>query len=147
MALVEIDWKPTPKMLRSFGLIAIVGFGVLGALAYWQAFVFGAMSAETGVPTAYVLWGLAAYCGLFGVVAPTVVKPVYLILTVVTFPIGFVFSYVVMGVVYYLVLLPIGLVFKLVGRDAMTRKFDPSAKTYWVTRKPPDSMKRYFRQF
>jgi hypothetical protein len=37
--------------------------------------------------------------------------------------------------------------FKIIGRDAMHRKFDPSAETYWIKRRPPESVKRYFRQF
>ena len=31
--------------------------------------------------------------------------------------------------------------------DAMTRRFDPSADTYWCPREQDDSLSRYFRQF
>jgi hypothetical protein len=41
----------------------------------------------------------------------------------------------------------LGLLFRLVRRDPLGRKFDPRAKTYWHCRKPPDDLARYFRQF
>ncbi|MFH1419532.1 MAG: hypothetical protein ABII12_14750 [Planctomycetota bacterium] len=147
MAMLHVDWNPTRRMLRNFGLIGLVAFGAVGAMAYWRVFLFGSLEADTGAITAYVLWALGAYCGLFAIVAPVAVKPIYVALTVVSYPIGQVVSYLVMAMIYYLVFTPIGIVFKLVGRDSMNRGFDPSAATYWVRRRPPDSAKRYFRQF
>ena len=70
-----------------------------------------------------------------------------MLLSAIGYPIGFVISIAIFASVYYLVVTPIGLVFKLIGRDAMNRTFDPSAETYWVPRRPPANMKRYFRQF
>ncbi len=147
MSMVQIDWNPTHRMLRNFGLIAIVAFGVIGELAYWRIFLFSGMSAGAASTTAYVLWALGLYCGLFAFVAPMAVKPVYIVLTVVAYPVGQVVSHLVMAMIYYLVFTSIGIVLKLIGRDAMNRGFDPSAATYWVRRRPPDSTKRYFRQF
>ena len=147
MSMVHIDWNPTRRMLRNFGLIGLVAFGAIGASAYWRLFLFSGMDAGNAATTAYVLWALGAYCGLFAFVAPMAVKPIYLALTVVAYPIGQVVSHLVMAMIYYLVFTPIGMVFKLVGRDSMNRGFDPSAATYWIRRRPPDSAKRYFRQF
>ena len=50
-------------------------------------------------------------------------------------------------VIFYLVITPISIVFKLIGRDSMTRSFDAAAATYWITRRQPTSVKRYLRQF
>ena len=72
---------------------------------------------------------------------------IYLLLTVVSYPIGFVLSYVVMAVMYYAVITPVGLIFKIIGRDPMRRAFDPAAPTYWIRRRPPAGARRYFRQF
>jgi hypothetical protein len=147
MAIVNIDWNPPRRILRNFGLIALAAFGVIGALALWQIGPFGGISAGAATWTAGVLWVLALYCGAVAMVAPRAVRPVYLLLTVATYPIGFVLSHIVMGVVYYLVITPVGIVFKIIGRDSMNRRFDPSAATYWIKRRPPDNVKRYFRQF
>jgi hypothetical protein len=55
---------------------------------------------------------------------------------------------VVLALVYYGVLTPIGLVMKLFGYDPMKKRFDSGAATYWVKR-PGEKTgpKRYFRQF
>lgn len=147
MAIITIDWNPTRKNLRIFGAIALVAFGLFGALAHWRIGPGSAIPAGASGPTAYVLWALAAYAGLCAAMLPTAVKPLYLLLTVVTYPIGFVLSYVLMAAMFYLVVTPVGVLFKIIGRDAMTRRFDPSARSYWIERRPPASVKRYFRQF
>lgn len=145
--MIELNLNPPPKTLRTFGLIGVIGFALIGAMFFWQFGIGKLPSHDAARTTAYVLWALAAYCGVFAAIAPAAVKPIYVVLTIVTFPIGLVVSFLVMAVVYYLVLTPVGLVFKLIGRDSMTRRFDPSAETYWIERRRPESVRRYFRQF
>jgi hypothetical protein len=45
-------------------------------------------------------------------------------------------SPVVLGAIFFGVFTPAGFVMRLVGRDAMARRFDPAAKSYWVKRDP-----------
>ena len=51
------------------------------------------------------------------------------------------------GVIYYIVLTPIGLFLRLTGYDPMQRRFDRAAKTYWTPREQEEKTKRYFQQF
>jgi len=44
---------------------------------------------------------------------------------------------VVLGVIFYAVFTPVGFVMRMAGRDAMKRKFEPKAPTYWMERNPP----------
>ena len=46
-----------------------------------------------------------------------------------------------------MVVTPVAVIMRICGRDPMLRKFDPSAKTYWIKRTPGDGTERYFRQF
>jgi len=147
MALIEIDWRPKPSTLRGFGLVGVVAFGLFGAAAFWRFYPLHWVSEGTSAATATVLFALAGYCAVFAAVLPKALRPLYLALTVLTFPIGFVVGHVVAAIVFYVILTPVGLVFKLVGRDAMHRRFDPDAKSYWVKREPPANKRRYFRQF
>jgi hypothetical protein len=64
-----------------------------------------------------------------------------------TLPIGFVVSFILLAVFYYLVITPIGLVFRLMGRDPLCRKFDNTTDSYWLPHKPVETVDRYFRQF
>ena len=56
-------------------------------------------------------------------------------------------NHVVLGFVYYLAVTPIGLIMRLVGYDPMKRRFDSSAESYWIARKPGRGPSSYFQQF
>lgn len=61
--------------------------------------------------------------------------------------VGDAISFILMAVVFYGVLTPIAIVFRLLGRDVLERKFDPQASSYWTPHRKPTSAKRYFQQF
>lgn len=148
MALIAVNWKPDRRQLRWFGLFCILGFGGIGTWIFFKQHLFGMTMAEgTATTTARVLWGLAGACGLLGFLWPTGLRPVYVTLTAISLPIGFVLSHVLMAVVYYVILTPVGLFFRITGRDPLDRKLDPEAKSYWVPREPVKDVARYYRQF
>jgi hypothetical protein len=62
-------------------------------------------------------------------------------------PIGWTISHVILGIVFYLVMTPIGLIMRVLGNDPMTRRPDPAAQTYWIAHQQQKDLKRYFRQF
>ncbi len=147
MAMIPIDWNPPRKALRTFGLIGLFAFAGIALLVHYRLAVFARLSQGAQEPTKVVLTALAVYCGFFALAAPAMLRPLYLVLTVASFPIGYVLSYVILFIMFYLIITPIGLVCKLIGRDALNRRFDPAAPTYWIERRPPTTVKRYFRQF
>lgn len=147
MALHQINFRPGRRDLRRFGFIALAAYGLLGALVYWKKGLFGLELGGAADPVAFALWGaglLAAFCS---VVRPEGNRPLYVGMSVVTFPLGYVVSHLVLLLFFYGVLTPFGLVFRLVGYDPLRRKFDPEAVTYWGRRDAPDSVERYFRQY
>jgi hypothetical protein len=54
-------------------------------------------------------------------------------------------SPVVLGVIYFGVFTPVGLVMRAFGRDAMCRRFEPTRPSYWVPRDPPGPPDNSFR--
>lgn len=139
MGLVKLDLHPSSDKLRDFGdvglcmcvLLALLGNALLG----W----------ELGVIRALALAGLALY--LLSRCSTRLILPVYQALMLVSFPIGWVIGHLVLGLVYYVVVSGLALVFRLIGRDALHRQYDPGAASYWVPcpgRKKPS---RYFQQF
>jgi hypothetical protein len=46
-------------------------------------------------------------------------------------------SPVVMGVIFFVIFAPVGIFFRLTGRDALRRSFERDLTTYWIDRKPP----------
>ena len=61
---------------------------------------------------------------------------------------GKVVSPIVLGVLFYCVLTPVGSIMRLTGKDALRLKRDHSMKSYWIPREPPgpppDSMTNQF---
>jgi hypothetical protein len=45
---------------------------------------------------------------------------------------------IVMGLMFYLAITPIGVLMRLLGKDPLKRRFDPAAATYWIQRQPGD---------
>ena len=47
------------------------------------------------------------------------------------------------GIVFFLIVTPIGLFMKLIGKDLLNKKYDKKKSTYWIIRdKSNSSMKR-----
>ena len=58
---------------------------------------------------------------------------------------GSIVAPIVMGAVFYLVVTPTGLIFKIMNRDLLNIKFDKKKKSYWVNRsKIKTTMKQQF---
>ena len=59
--------------------------------------------------------------------------------------IGSIVAPIVMAFVYFVTVLPIGLIMRLLGKDLLKQKLDKNAKSYWVKRSEPiGSMKNQF---
>jgi len=52
-----------------------------------------------------------------------------------------------MAAFYFGLITPLGLVFRLIGRDLLCRRFDPKARSYWVPHQQAKKVERYFQQF
>jgi hypothetical protein len=137
--MMDINWRPDKNDLRKFGDISLAMFLVIGLVMHW----LDRVSAETALYIATA--GLVIY-----VISRTVVwgvKPVYLAAYGLTYPLGWVISHLILGLIYYVVVTPIGLIFRLMGRDLLHRRYDSTAESYWVDHAPAGDVKRYFRQF
>ena len=62
-------------------------------------------------------------------------------------PIAWSVSTLLLVLVFFGVLTPIGVMLRVVGRDTMNREFDRDGTSYWVKRDEVVNPERYFRQF
>lgn len=138
MALVEINWNPSRRDLRSFGIIALIAASIIALLLHLLK----------GLGLTWVLPILLIGLGVFlcSVISLKLTRIIYLGLTLAAAPIGLAVSFLLMAAFYFLLLMPIGLFFRLIGRDALRRKFEPDARTYWLPRESRKDPERYFRQ-
>jgi len=145
--MIQIDFRPDDRTLRQFGWIALVGFSFVAAIAWFEVliFTFGLGAARPWV--AGICAGLAGLSALFSLVWPRGNRPIYVGLSLITFPIGFVVSHVILGFLFFGLIAPVGILFRILGRDPMHRRYDPDATTYWSDAHPPRPRERYFKQF
>src|SRR5512140_3864073 len=147
MKLIELNLHPDRRTLRQFGFIALLLFGGLGAMILWKGRLFGFDLGAAARPTAYALWAVGFVSALLSLVAPAANRFLFVGLVVVTAPVGFVLSHVLMAVIFFGVFTPVGLFFRLVGRDPLRRRFDREAATYYVPHRETGDIERYFRQY
>tara|TARA_B100000965_G_C19187789_1_gene581772 strand:+ start:110 stop:490 length:381 start_codon:yes stop_codon:yes gene_type:complete len=57
---------------------------------------------------------------------------------------GKVIAPVIMFLIFFLVVTPIGLFMRLIGKDLVNLKYNKKIKSYWISRKNVKSMKRQF---
>jgi hypothetical protein len=145
--LVEIDFNPDAKTLRQFGVIAFAGFGTLAALAFYEKLLFSFGLGEARVPVAGALLALGIIALSFSLIAPRANRALYVGLALLTFPIGFVLSYVIMGALFFLIIAPISVLLRILGSDPMHRRYEPDAPTYWVPARSPRAKDSYFHQY
>jgi uncharacterized membrane protein YciS (DUF1049 family) len=145
--IVELNFDPDERTLRQFGFIALFGFSVLALLAFFERAIF-AFGLGQARPAVALTLGILSVCALaFSLLWPRGNWPLYVGLSVVTFPIGFVLSYVILAILFFLVIAPIGALLRVLGRDPLARGYDPSALSYFQKCRPARPKAHYFRQF
>ncbi len=124
----EIKELPSePKDLRKFSWTVGGAFVLLWAVL---AFVFPYLWGKGhNIP---LLWQIGAGLAVIGTAIPLLVKPLYYAWMTFAVCLGWVMTRVLLTIFFFLVLTPVGLVFKLIGRDALSRKLDRDAKSYWI---------------
>ncbi len=122
---------------RSFGLVIGAAFAVIGL---WP--LLGARP-----PQAWSL-ALAAVFSLLALGRPQWLAPLNRAWTLLGLAMHRVVSPIVLGLVFYTTVTPIGLLLRALGKDVIPLRFDRSLPTYWIPRVPPgpapDTMRRQF---
>jgi Saxitoxin biosynthesis operon protein SxtJ len=134
----DIQFHPSLKTLRQFAGLCLVFFG---GLAAWQGIVSGRGT------LALALAALALMIGLLGLLWPRMIRPVYVGWMILAFPIGWTVSQAMLAVMFYGLFTPIGLLFRLIGRDPLHRARRADLETYWSPKPSADDPRRYFKQF
>jgi len=134
----EIPFAPPPRTLREFAGLWLLVFGGLGC---WQGLVRGNLT------LALVFAALAVAVGPLGLLRPQAVRPLFVGSMILTFPIGWAVSRILLALLFYGVFTPVGLFFRVTGRDPLRREHQPGKETYWAPKPAPAGVRSYLRQF
>lgn len=132
-----ISARLSPKELRRFGITVAIPLALLAGLGVWRGHLV--------LPI--VLGGLAILLAGLAVVAPNLLSPVHRVWMQVAYALGWFNTRVLLAIVYFLVMTPIGIVMRLLGRDPLDRRLG-DRPSYWVERRragdPRASMEHRF---
>jgi len=132
-----ISARLNAKELRKFGLTVALPFGLLAALTGWRGHAISPV----------LFGGLAAVLGGLALLAPRALAPIERLWMGAAHVLGWFNTRLIMGVVYFLVMTPTGIIMRLVGRDPLNRRL-MDRPSYWVkrteSRDPRASMERQF---
>jgi len=129
-----MDQAATRKELRQFGLLVGAIFTVIGL---WPL-VF------RGEPLRLWAVGIGGLLIAFGGILPQLLAPIHKGWMWVGHILGWINTRILLGIVFYALLTPMGLVFRLMGKDTMRQAFAASSTTYRVVRSPrPHSHMKY----
>jgi hypothetical protein len=133
----DIPYNPPRSTLRGFAAVCVV-MGGAGFGWAWLGHVGGAWLSSGAA--------VAIAVGLMGLVRPPAVRLVFVGLAVISFPIGWLITRLLLAVNFYCVLTPLGLLLRLFGRDSVGGRFDSSHESYWTAKPAPAGIRSYFRQ-
>ena len=118
----------TKKELRSFGLI------MAGMIALFFGLIIPWLWGF-GLPLWPWIVSLVFFVSAFAM--PGLLRPVFVLWTKIGHVLGWFNTRLLLGIVFYLVIAPIGIVLKLMGKDPLHRKYDKSGQSYRVASKQP----------
>jgi len=135
--LVQHDEEVEAPSNRSFGVTFAVAFAIIGALPL--------------VRHGGVRWWALVVAVLFAAITwlrPQLLTPLNRWWLKLGLLLGHIVSPIAMGILFYVVIMPIGMIMRVLGKAAMRTHFDPKASTYWLPRDPPgpppDSLNNQF---
>jgi hypothetical protein len=138
MLLEEIkNIKSEKRDLRNFGITFGIVLGILAGALWWK-----------GKDTYTVFAVFSAVFFFFGLVLPTLLKPLQKAWMMFAVVLGWFMTRLILSVLFYIVFTFIGGVSRLFGKKFLDMKIDSSRESYWNYRKQdPFDKHRYEKQF
>lgn len=106
----------------------------------------GALLLLQGKPWFFIPWVLALYL-LSGIFYPPVLSPFLIAIQTLTNYAAWIITRIVLIFIFVFFIIPIGLWFRLIGRDRLNLKFPGNEDSYWKKRSPEEQIPRCDRQF
>ena len=141
MSLIEIKQQLTQRDRVVFLTAWIF---VFGGVAFWR-WIQAAPEASSGVTLAFALLGLLLPSA--AIFNHRAIDTTYRVLAMVTWPIGWIVAHVILALIYFGLVTPLGLVRRLLGHDPMGRRFDRQRLSYWSNLDENPEATTYFRPF
>ena len=129
--------KETPAELKKFGITVGTVLLIIGAVLLYL---------EKGSGTYFIIIGAALV--LSGFLYPVILRPLNKVWMILAVILGWIMTRLILIVLFYLVVTPIGLLAKIFRKEFLKLDYDKSAGSYWEMReKRTPEPAEYERQF
>jgi hypothetical protein len=126
------------KELKQFAIILGIVLLILAGLNWWRE--------HTSVAVVMAVSAMASE--LIALIRPVLIKPIFIVLTTIAKGIGWFNTRLLLSLVFYGLMTPIGLIMRLLRKDLIDQKINKNASTYWHERKEKKlDPKHYEKQF
>ena len=141
--MIKIDLSPDKKKLKQFGWFGLFGFFLIGIVLnikfgiHFNDHIF-----------LYLIWPLTIMSPILALVYPKALLPIYVILSLIAIPIGFVLSNLILFIIFFFLITPLSLYFKIRKRDELRiRQKYSQSKSNWTRFINPADVQSYFHQY
>ena len=129
--------KTGKKDIRSFGITFGIIFLIIAGFLYYQ---------EKDSFQLFIY--LAGSFSSLGIILPIILKPFYMIWMIFAVILGWFMTKVILSLLFFLVVTPIGLVLKIMGKDLLELKKQEVQGSYWNMRESKkEQNQNYEKQF
>ena len=127
------------KEQRKFGLVMAVAITAIGLFRWW-------LHGYGPLPMRFFY--VAAAFLVLGVIAPQLLRPVFIVWMKFSLAMNWVMTRVLLTVAFFLLILPTRLILIVARKDVLNRSWDPEAASYWEEAEDqPKEFDRYLNQF
>ena len=128
--------KSEKSDLRKFGITIGIILLIITGFLFWK-----------GKESFQIFLTIGVVLCVLGVAIPVILKPIYWIWMIFATILGWVMTRVILGLLYFIIITPIGLIPRLFGKQFLDLRFDKSIDTYWNYRKTQLISSDYEKQF
>ncbi|HID40226.1 MAG TPA: hypothetical protein EYP36_12035 [Calditrichaeota bacterium] len=126
--LARLDYGS--KSLKHFGWLVGGILIILAAFFYYRRFSFTMIG---------LFFSAGFLLTVFSFTAPRQLKHVYKGWMALAFLLGWLMSRILLTLIFYAIITPLGIAAKLFGKQFLALKTDPKSKSYWVRREQADA--------
>jgi hypothetical protein len=113
--------RSVKKEWRKFGITMAIIFSII-------AIVFHIKEHEAVL---YIVF-IASFFLISALLVPFLLKPIYLSWMMFATLLGFVTSRIILGILFSLVFTPVGLFWRIIGKDMLNEKINRDSTSYWI---------------
>jgi hypothetical protein len=119
--MMKINTHPMSREVRRFGLMWAAAASLVAGLLFLRHHA----------SVAWGLWSLAIVVGAASVIRPSVGRYFHRGWMNLAYVINFLLTRITLSLLFWIVLTPVAILFKIIGRDALRLKRSASADSYW----------------